>query len=370
MLNKRLPSFLVSVLFSVILMPGAGLADNHADEQHVVKIGLVLPLSGDWAFLGNGVRDAVGLAKEDLQDSKFKFEFVFEDNGGQLKQSATAAYHLVNSEKVDVIISIISGVGLLINPIAEKAGVINIGLCSNVNVADGNLNFTNYITTSEGAEYYLNELLQKANGKAVRLGIFALNEEGFGQILEQVQLQSKEKPVDIVFVERFEPQTRDFRSQLSRAMRKEPETLLILGLSPEIETLVTQLRQLNLEVPLASIEAFGLAENKSVFDGAWYIDAAAASFDFEKRFEKSYGRSLTAAAAHAYDSVMIVAKAFENTESDKKKPMAIDVAKTIRRIKSFNGVVGDLVVDSNGVIHSTPSVKVIKNGVGVLEIKG
>ena len=347
---------------------------NKSVSATPVKIGFVLPLSGDWAFLGEGVRDAALLAEQDLSDAKLPFQLLFEDNNGQLKQSASAAYRLINVEKVDAIISIISGVGLLINPIAEKAKVLNFGLCSNVNVADGTYNFTNYITTEEGARSFLQELARRGPGskaKSTKLGVFSLNEEGFNQILEQVEAQSAGTTVDIIFKETFEPQTRDFRSQIMRSVTKEPDTLLVLGLSPEIETLAKQLEQLQKTVPLASIEAFGLAENKSAFNGAWYIDAAAPSEVFQKRFKSSYGREITAAAAHAYDTVMVIAQAAIAAAQGRgnpgtEKPTTTEIAKAIHSVQRFEGVVGSLTVDENGVIHSVPSVKVMTNGRGVL----
>lgn len=358
--------FLFQLLALVFLLPGTVIAED------AVKIGFVLPLSGDWAFLGEGVRDAALLAGKDLEKATPPVKLLFEDNSGQLKQSASAAYRLINVEKVDAIISIISGVGLLINPIAEKAEVLNFGLCSNVNVADGKYNFTNYITTEEGARSFLEELAKKKRDST--LGVFSLNEEGFNQILEQVEEQSKVMPVKIVFKETFEPQTRDFRSQIMRSLSTPPDTLLVLGLSPEIETLAQQLEQLNKKVSLASIEAFGLAENKSAFNGAWYIDAAAPSEPFQQRFKKAYGREITAAAAHAYDTVMIVAKAARAAEEGQasssgkisSKPSTKAIAEAIHSLKDFDGVVGALSVDEKGVIHSVPSVKLMTNGRGVL----
>ena len=334
-----------------------------ADDRQV-RIGFVLPLSGDWAFLGNGVRDAARLAEAELQGRPIAPKLFFEDNGGQLKESATAANRLIAVDRVDAIVSIISGVGLLIAPIAEKSGVLNFGLCSNTGVANGSFSFTNYLTTAEGAKSFLDEL-QRRYQPRVKLGIFSLNEEGFNQIVEQVKLQSAGRPIDIQFAELYQPESRDFRSQILRAFKEEPQVLLLLGLSPGLEIFQKQLRELRHEVPLASIEAFGLAEHKEAFNGSWFVDAAAASPGFEEKFRSAYHRELTAAAAHAHDTVGLLVEAFQPQAAEGGKPSRAEAVRFLHTKKFFQGVVGALTVDEKGIIHSNPSIKEMKNGVGV-----
>ncbi|RIL01434.1 MAG: hypothetical protein DCC75_13635, partial [Proteobacteria bacterium] len=148
--------------------------------------------------------------------------------------------------------------------------------------------------------------------------------------------------MQLAFVESFEPKTSDFRSQISRAFRNPPDTLLLLGLSPEIETLAKQLRELNKNIPLTSIEAFGLAQNKSAFNGSWYVDPAAPSRPFQERFKSKTGHEYTPPAAFAYDTVAIIAEAFEQTWRENEKPNRAKVAEAIHSIKNFKGVVGAL----------------------------
>ncbi len=337
---------------------------GYAEER--LTIGFVLPLTGDWAFLGKGVRDASLLAEKDSAVRKYPPRLVFEDNGGDLTKSASAAAKLISVEKVDALVSIISGVGLVLQPIAERAKVLNFGLCSNTTVANGKHSFTNYITTPEGAGAYLKEL-QKRYPAQVRLGIFSLNEAGFNQIVSEIRRQRADTPVQIEFVESFEPGTNDFRSQIVKAMRTDTDAVLLLALSPEVETFSRQFRSLGKNTPLSSVEAFGLAEHKKEFDGTWFIDAAAPTQAFEERFRKAYGRDLTAAAAHAYDVVQLLGEVYQRAGDGTRKPTTTEVAEYLREQKEFSGIVGPLSVDSSGIIHSIPSVKTIRGGKGIVE---
>ncbi len=153
----------------------------------------------------------------------------------------------------------------------------------------------------------------------------------------------------------------DFKSLILKRLNVKPDVLLLLGLSPGIEILRQQLRDLGQLTPITSIEAFGLAQRKEAYNGAWYIDAAAASADFETRFRAVYGRDLTAAAAHAYDTVTMIAEGFALFGRTSTASPSGGCEDTHSR-NQFVGVVGALKIDELGVIHSNPSVKVIKDG--------
>jgi ABC-type branched-subunit amino acid transport system substrate-binding protein len=119
------------------------------------KIGFILPLSGDLAFLGNGIRNGALLAKEDIEKQGGSLDLIFEDNRGDLATSARFGSKLVNSDSVTAIVSIISGVGAILKPLAVKAQVLHIGICSDPDVADGRFSFVNYLTAEQGVKRYL-----------------------------------------------------------------------------------------------------------------------------------------------------------------------------------------------------------------------
>ena len=157
-------------------------------------------------------------------------------------------------------------------PLLEKAGIINIGICSNTDVAKGKFNFVNYLTAEQGVDKFLREM-DVRYPRGAQLSIFSLNETGFNFIVERLQSKQDVYGTKIAAVEVFEPRTTDFRSQITRVLKGKPDVLLILGLSPEIEVLGRQLRELGHKLPLVSIEGFGLSENKKIFEDSWFVDA-------------------------------------------------------------------------------------------------
>ena len=330
----------------------------HAEVKPVpkAKIGFVLPLSGDWAFLGNGIRDGALLAQQDLEKQGQELSLIFEDNQGDMAASVTSGKKLVEIQKVDALISIISGVGKLLKPLASQGNIINIGICSDTEVADGRNSFINYLTAEQGVSKFIQYF---GHGKS--LGIFALNESGFQRIVSVLR-QQRATNLEILFEDSFDKGISDFRPLLIKRAKLRPDALLVLGLSPEIETLVKQARTLGISTPVTSIEGFGLASDKSPFEGAWFIDSAVPHSEFQARFAKIFGREVTPGVGHSYDSVMMLASVFKTAVTSGGGVDHTKAVSAFRQIHNFPGVTSQLRVQPDGIIWSDASVKVIKNG--------
>jgi branched-chain amino acid transport system substrate-binding protein len=318
-----------------------------------LKVGFILPLSGEWALLGEGIRDGALLAQEDLKEAGVPVELYFEDNRGDLATSARLGSKLVNTDKVDALVSIISGVGNLLRPIANQAKILHIGICSEPEVADGNFSFVNYLTAEQGVAKFLAHY-KVVMGAQRSLAIFSLNESGFMRIVHTLK-KSVGSEVKVVATETFDKGATDFRSMLIRVRSRRPDAVLLLGLSPEIELLARQARALGVTVPFISIEGFGLANDKSPFEGGWFVDSAVPNEEFRERFLQRYERTVTPGVGHSYDTVRMLVHAFR---ADTRN----DALQRFRAISDFAGVTGKLQVQGNGVIWSEASLKVIKNG--------
>ena len=355
-MNRIFPYFSILWLglFSILL------ATNSVDAQKrtEIKIGLILPLSGEWAFLGNGIRDGALLAEQDLKSKGTDIKLIFEDNHGELTASSSIAQKLINIEAVDGMISIISGVAKIIKPLAAKSKVLSIGICSDTDAADGRYSFVNYITAEQGVSKFL-EYLHKTGTEKQSIGVLSLNEAGFLKIIDELKRQSR-APTELRFVETFDRGTTDFRSLLLKAKQAKAETFLILGLSPEIELLAKQARNLGITTPLTSIEGFGLASDKTPFEGSWFVDSGIPNSLFRQRFKTLYGTDVTPGVGHAYDSVMLIAEALEGSTASSIMTKREYIINKFRKIQKFEGVLGELSVQPNGVIWSNPSVKLIK----------
>jgi ABC-type branched-subunit amino acid transport system substrate-binding protein len=218
--------------------------------------------------------------------------------------------------------------------------------------------FVNYLTAEQGVAKFL-EHYRRAVGTEKALAIFSAHESGFIRIVRALE-QRPSSDVKVVAVEFFEKGTTDFRSMILRVSKKKPGAFLILGLSPEIELLAKQVRALGFTVPFTSIEAFGLANDKSPFEGGWFVDSATPHKEFRDKFQRRYHRTVTPGVGHAYDTLQMLAYAFRaDTRSE--------AIRRFRTISDFAGVTGKLTVQPQGVIWSEASLKVIQQGEPVLK---
>lgn len=361
-MQLRLPlvlEFSLAAIFTLLTYHVARAETEPSSSQ--LSIGLVLPLSGEWAFLGEGIRDGVMLAQEDLARAGVKLQIALEDNHGDLVASASAAKRLVESPaRTHAVISIISGVAKVVRAISEPKKVISIGICSDLDAADGQYGFINYLTAEQGVTRYLRHLAQRGS-PIPTVGIVALNEAGFVRIVDTLRQLSKDS-IKIAFLESFNRGTTDFRSLVLKIRSHNPTTLLLLGLSPELEILNKQLRESKVSASISSIEAIGLLKDKSSFNDAWYVDAAEPPVEFRERFKERFGREVTPGLGHAYDSVMLLSQAFQRLLDDGEEVASENLARQFRAISNRFGVLGPLTVRSNGVIWSNAVVKKVVAG--------
>lgn len=92
------------LLFLVFILLGS-LADAFA-ERPAVKIGVLVPLSGDMALHGREIQNALELAQKKHANTYYDYRFVFEDSRLEPARTASAAKRLIHQEKVDVIITL------------------------------------------------------------------------------------------------------------------------------------------------------------------------------------------------------------------------------------------------------------------------
>ena len=347
----------------VTLVPATFAADTPAPAKPVIKIGVSTALTGDNAHLGESVRDAMILAKYNLpKDTKFDYEFVFEDDGMEAKKAAAVANKLINIDKVDAIVSMNSGIGGVISPITEQNKIIhfNIGLAQKV--ADGDYNFIHWTPPIEQARM-MAEALQSRGIK--RVAVIKLNHPGPIELLDRLHPMLTGSGTEIVFEETVNSGEKDFRTIVSKAKATNPEIYMLLFFSPDLEILTKQIREAGIQTPLTSIITFGLSNSPETYEGLWYVDAAGASKGFNEKFKTRFPTSPQSGAPNAYDIVNILVHAFETATV---APDAVDgiptqeaVVEALHKI-DMDGMLGRLTMDEKGVVFSPATVKIIKNG--------
>ena len=95
---NRLLKVLTLTLFVNLLGISRAMGDN-------LKVGVILPLSGDFGYFGEQVRQGIEIALDEIRASGAKIpEFIFEDDKCLGKDAVSAFRRLANEQKVSIIV--------------------------------------------------------------------------------------------------------------------------------------------------------------------------------------------------------------------------------------------------------------------------
>ncbi len=330
-----------------------------AKEPAVVKIGVTVPLTGDVAFLGEATRNSLELALKEVQGTKYKYELVFEDDKLDAKLASTTATKLIQVDNVDAIISLSSGTGNVVTPLAEQNKVIHFGIASDANVAKGMFNFIHWTPPDEEARLWV----QKAQEHGYnRVAIIVLQHPGAIAVVDAAKKHAKGTDIEL-HEEFFNPGEKDFRTVLVRSKQFNPDAYMLMAFSPELDILHKQLKELGIKAPLTSIEAFELSNDPSQFEGHWYVNAADPTGAFADKYKAAYNKEPVFGGPNAYDIFKMIVKGFEDSGKDASvKPSPEEVAAALMQIKDFDGALGKLTVGEDGIVWSPAVVRTILNG--------
>lgn len=330
-------------------------------QKETITIGAMFPLTGSMGFLGEGMKNSMLLAQEQLpKDTKYNYEIIFEDDKMDNKAAATAANKFISVDQVDAMVTATSGPGNVVAPLAQDNKKVHIGFASDQNVAKGEYNFIHWTTPQEETRVFIEELQRRGIKK---IAVLSLNQQGIQASLTDLQEKLKNTDIEIVHEEKFNFGDKDFKTAIVKAERKNPEVYLLLSFSPELELMAKQIKEAGITKPITAIESFEFTEQPELFEGQWYVNAADSTDKFINEYKTKYGKNPATASANAYDAFNLIVQAYETAgTSSNDKPTSLEVANALSQIKNYPGALGELNVDQDGVIQSIAVVREVKNG--------
>ena len=352
MKSKRIVAVVIVVLVAVVIL--VGLFNNK--DTGTVKIGIVAPLSGNLAFMGEGVENAARLAIENLGETKYKYELVIEDDAFDPKRTASAVNKLISIDKVSGLVTFASAAGSVTSPIAEKNKVIHFSVASDPTIAKGDYNFIHWTPPAEEARTLVSELEKRGIKK---IAIFGANISGIIAVADEINKLALEKNITVTSTEIFNFGTTDFRTMISKAKEMQPEMYIPVAFSPEIEIITRQMRELGISDNVTTIESFENSNEPKLFEGLWYVNAADPTGAFIEMYKEKFGTMPSLGAANVYDIVNIIVNATEKSGT-KTSGIVKELYKT-----DLGGALGKLTIDPEGFVVSKAVLRIIKNGVPV-----
>lgn len=358
-MGKSSKLIVIAVLALTVIATGLIFSGCQKTEKQTVKIGLALPLTGAIGWLGEGMRDAAIIAQEQLKDTRYNYELFFEDDQYNPTLTATIANKFINIDKVDAIVSCEAAPGQVVSALARKNDFIHFGLTAVESVAEGDNNFVHWTPAKEQARVLVKELKRRGIKK---IGVFrSVSLEDWTAYVDAVKREIQGTEMQIVTDQSFTDDTNDFRGMIAMAKATNPDIYFFVVMSPALELLTKQMREMGVTTPLTAIESFEVTKESSMFEGYFYVSAAEPTSGFAKAYEAKYGIYPPLCAANSYDMINLLVKAYENVKTD-GIPTTAQVAAELKKIQGYPGALGPLSIGDNGIVISNAQLKTIKNG--------
>jgi len=349
--------WLIGGVISAFLISGCG---QNAQDDSVIKIGSVAPLTGPQTHIGkdneNGARlavDEINAKGLELNGKKVRLELLGEDDQAEPKTATIVAQKLVDSGVVAVIGHLNSGTTIPASKIYHDAGIPQISPSA-----------TAVAYTAQGYNTAYRVMANDSQqGKA--LGQYAVNGMGakkiaiiddrtaYGQgLAQEFEKAAKSSGGEVVAHEFTNDKATDFSAILTSIKGKNPDLIFFGGMDPQGGPMAKQMKSLGLTakllggdglqnanfIKLAGSDAEGVVASSPGLP----IDSMPGGPDFRKRFESKYG-PIQVYAPYAYDAVYALVEAMKRANSAEPAKVLAELPKT-----DLQGVSGPVKFDTKG----------------------
>ncbi|MCW3138173.1 MAG: ABC transporter substrate-binding protein [Methanophagales archaeon] len=343
-----------------------------------IKVGAVLPLSGDLSAYGKYVQRGIELAAEEINANGgiggANITVLYRDNEGKSDKTVSVINALIAEDKVPVVIgAVVSENTLAVCPIAEKKKVV---LISPTSTSPKLSDYKNYVFRTCPSDIY--------QGKALSDVIFDLKPEGarvavmfvdndYGVGLKDAFVKSYQERGEIVAVEAHKEGDTEFTGVLSAIKDKNPDVVVLITYAKEGAAIVKQGREEGLDV--AWVGSDGIKSDAFIEQVGKDAEGVKATYpismvsesvteNFVKLYRAKYGAgSIDTDVAYGYDTMHVVAEAIEKGGYD-----AEDISDALREIR-HHGVCGAKKFDENGDVPPAYDLWKVENAKWVLESK-
>lgn len=369
-MKKLIGKFIVLLL----LVSAINGCENRKNDKGIIKIGVILPLTGELASYGNPMRIGIEMAYNEIDNSKYKLIIV--DSKGENNTAVSALQKLISIDGVKYVIGdVSSSTTLAMVGIAEKNEVLILSPgASSPKLQNISPFFArNYPSSIEESVNSASFINANFNKESVAV-IYANDEYGIG-LASLFKKEFENYGGVIIMFESYENNQTDFKTLLSKIKQKEPKIIYLAGNQKEMGRFMRQFHEMGINSQIVSSISFleadclnvaGDAANGAIVPLPYYNPEDTiyeGAYKFGKLFYNKHGQKPTVAEAVGYDAVKLMIKAIETGNDSTTQAAAY-----LRNLKNYDGALG-LLNFRDGEVSIPVTFKVVINGKPVDLIK-
>lgn len=333
-----------------------------AGTEGVIKIGLVAPISGSMAMVGDTNKKGVELAIKQINEAGGingkELKLFIEDDQGDPKTAVSAANKLVSSNSVVGIIGTTnSSCTLAMMDVTERNKIPTITPnSSGIAITDPSYNYIARLQASDTQmARAITEYAIKDAGYT-KIAVMFQNDDFGGGGKEVAVAVLKENGIEPLAVEAFEPSATDMNAQLTKIKALDPEAIIMWTMYTPAAAIAKQVQQLGMDVDLmggggltnaklyelGQDAAVGILNTQTFFpDKSLASEAAGAFID---AYTNAYGIAPDSNAAMAYDSMIVMAEGLKASPDCNPD----EIMAGIKSVKDKPMATGTITMDENG----------------------
>lgn len=363
-----------AVIGAMTVMTGCGAAA----ESDTIKIGAVVPLTGDVPALGESAKNGYSLAVDTVNAGGGvlgkQVEIIFEDDENQPSKAPTAAQKLIAQDKVAGILGATN----------SKCSIPMGPVCTENKVPMVSPTSTNTKVTLEGGDYVFRVcFIDPFQGEA--LANFAKDKLGadtaavlynmaddYSKGLAEAYMESFQAAGGtVVASESYNTGDSDFNAQLTNIKETHPDVLVMTDFYSTVGLIAKQARSIGIEAAFLGGDGWDSADLVTIggdaMEGAYYSvfyasdDTSDAVVDFKEAYRKKYdGKEPDGYAALSYDAAMVLMNSIEKAGSTDSEAVRDALEAT-----DLNVVSGHITFDENRNPVKPAIICTIKDGKAV-----
>jgi len=350
------------------------LSNQKQVSEEPIKIGVIAPLTGDGAIIGEAHQKATNLALEEINDAGGidgqKIKLIYEDGKCNGKDAASAAQKLINVDGVKIIIGgLCSSESLAAAPIADQNKVL---LYSPGSSSVDLTGISDYFVRNFPSDATQGEILANYafNTGGVRKMAVIQEQQDYTFGIYRAFRENFLSLGGEIFHEKFAINQTDFKTMLTKLKANKPDALFIISnTGSSAERIVQDLVELGWETYLflndnAAAQTEIVKRNADILEGAITaevgVDLNNDKFaEFRRKYQKRYGSDLIFINYDPifYDAMLMIRDGLLEVGNNPKK-----LAQWMRNVEGWQGASGEIDIKENGDRTSGHILKIIRDG--------
>jgi len=337
-----------------------------------IKIGALLPLTGDGASYGEAISGAVNLAVDAVNAKGGiggrKLVVIYEDTQINPEMAVSAARKLIDVDKVSVIVGPLSSTeAMAVAPIAEQNKVILIS--PSATSSDFSRAGDYVFRTIVSDVYDGTAMADYASGKGYKkVGVVYQNDAGPKGVADAFIAKFKLLGGEVPYSDGAAPGAKDYRTQIARLKAANVDAVYFALYLKESESFVRQVRELKLDKQLLTHQLIDdpvvLGRLGKAADGIIFTSPKLTPETgnpgvkaFYALYKAKFGKDPLQFTANSYDAAMLIIKAIEA-----KAPAADGIKTWLYAVKDYDGASGTLSFDANGDVQQKMLIMRVEGG--------